>query len=103
MRVHTEEIFKNNFIVDVVGVGVKVFDYTPADLKQIIDSDILNNYDCINHLTSLVHIEEGIQVATNNSDNIHLDIRLFFKCMHCEDAEAMLNIITGYLKNTFLK
>jgi tRNA A-37 threonylcarbamoyl transferase component Bud32 len=103
MRVQHQQVFKNNFVIDVSGVGVKVFDYTPADLKQIIESDILNNYDCITYLKSTVKVEEGLAVATNTSENVYVDIRLFFKCIHCEDADAMVNIITGYLKNTFIK
>lgn len=103
MRVQTEEVFKNNFVIDVVGIGVKLFEFTSEELQMIIESDILNNYDCINHLTSMVQIEEGLQAATNNDDNIHLEIRLFLKTMYCDDSDAMLNIITGYLKNTFIK
>jgi hypothetical protein len=95
MKVKTQEVIPHNFVVDAVGFGVKAFDYSSEDLNHMIKTDITSNYDCITYFNSKVDIED-------NHYEVQVDIRLYFKTYDCEDSDAMLTIITQYLKDTFL-
>lgn len=100
--IKVEEITKHNVIVDYSGIGIKLFDFSSESLQRVIEDDLMSNYNCINYLKSMVEIEEGIYTATNSKDNTRLKIRLYMKTENCTEDE-MIDIITSYLKNTFIK
>ena len=98
--VEIQEITLNNLLIDFNGFGVKKFNFNSREVKQIIEEDLLTNFTCIKHLKSLVTIEDNLYTATNNYENIILDIKLFLKVE--KEDNNMKQIIGSYLKDTFI-
>ena len=99
MKIKIIEIEPNNFAIDCTGYGELKLGmtsyYEPDYTKDIIIEDINNQYECIHNLNVQIKV-------TYNTDNTHLDIRIFFKTYQCQDSKQMLSDITDYLNNTFI-
>lgn len=98
MRTQITEIIKNNYAVDFTGAGMIMQDMTAEELQMMIESDIINSYDCITYLSSLVKVKESM----NLDEPTHLSVHLYMKVLSCEERDSMLQVISSYITKTFL-
>jgi hypothetical protein len=102
MNIESQEIIKNNYVIDFKGLGIQTFEYTAQDLEDIIYKDLYHNYECINYLSILTEIEK-VMVATSFKENTTVIIRLYLKLENCQNKKEMIEIIKSYLTKEFIK
>lgn len=97
MNLRIQEPIKNNYVIDVNGVGECIFPFTPSELEAIITLDITSNFDCITYFNSIIKCK-------TEEENTNLDLKIYFKTTcKSDEKESMLGVIKSYLTTTFLK
>jgi hypothetical protein len=104
VEVEIEELLKYNYVVDVVGTGIKQFEFNATHLQEVIKDDLIRNFDCINYVSLLVKIEDGITTDVSSQDSTRLELRVAFKTdSTCEVPPIFTKTITTYLGQAFVK
>jgi hypothetical protein len=100
MNIEIKEIIKNNYIIDFSGMGClkEHIGADPDQIKEQIQDDINNSFECVTYLNTLVNLKESIEVDKPS----YLSINIYLKVLECNDAN-MFPVISKYITNTFLK
>jgi hypothetical protein len=98
MNIEINEVVKNNYIIDFSGMGCLKVGADPDQIKEQIQQDINNSFECVTYLNTLVNLKESIEVDKAS----YLSINIYLKVLECNDYN-MLPVISKYITNTFLK
>lgn len=94
-----DEVIKGNYVIDMTGVGKKLFNFTPSYLERKIRTDLLSLYKgTISYLQVGVY-EETLQ-CKRDGEITQLTVNLYIKCWKISQQD--LNNISSYLDNDLI-
>lgn len=104
IEVKVKEVLKHNYIIDVMGIGLKQFDFSTVHIPDLIESDLKDSYECINYVNSSVKIEDVYTTDSTAQDKARIEVKAAFKTDSTYDIpDDMISTIEGYLTNVFVK